>query len=231
MARPTIFPGLGPILGVVLAGGLSRRFGGEEKALVALDGVSLLERVIARARPQVDHLILNANGDPGRFAFTGLAVVADAFPGHRGPLAGLLAGLDHAAAAVPGCRWVATFPVDSPFLPRDLVARLAGVVGVGGRPAIAVAGRRRHPVFGLWPLALRDELRGLLGGGGPAAVGDFAAACGARAARFEGAAPDPFLNVNRPRDVARARALLRGSDGALSPRPRASRARGRSRRC
>lgn len=128
----------GPVAGVILAGGLSRRMGGGDKCLLPLGGRPILAHVIERLRPQVGPLVLNANGDPGRFAAFGLPVVADGWPGFAGPLAGLLAGMDWAAAR--GLPLVATAAADTPFFPRDLVARLGGAMAAAGAPiALAAA--------------------------------------------------------------------------------------------
>src|SRR4249919_1718232 len=114
----------GNILGLVLAGGLARRMGGGDKARIRIGGATILERVLARFTPQCAAVILNANGDAARFADTALPVVPDSVPDFAGPLAGILAGLDWAAAHAPATEWVASVPGDCPFLPRDLVARL-----------------------------------------------------------------------------------------------------------
>ncbi len=149
-----------PVLGVILAGGLARRMGGGDKALRPLGGVTLLDRVIARAAPQVSALWLNANGDPSRFARWDLPVVPDDVPGAPGPLAGILAALDLAAATWPDAELVASFPCDAPFIPRDLVARLAAARrDQGAAIAVAASGGRTHPVAALWPVALRHDLR------------------------------------------------------------------------
>src|ERR1700712_223764 len=108
-----------PTLGLVLAGGLARRMGGGDKLMLRVGGATILERVLARLRPQCTQLILNANGDPARFAATGLPVVPDDVPGFAGPLAGILAGLDWTAAHVPETEWMLSVPGDCPFLPRD----------------------------------------------------------------------------------------------------------------
>src|SRR5690349_23217899 len=144
----------GPVTaGVLLAGGLSRRMGGGDKCLRMLGGRPILEHIVERARPQVAALALNANGDPGRFAAFGLPVVADGIPDFAGPLAGVLAGLDWAAAQVPGAAWVASFAGDAPFLPCDLVARLhEAIAGDGADLACARSAGQAHPVFGLWPV-------------------------------------------------------------------------------
>src|SRR5215468_7747340 len=117
-----------PVIGLLLAGGLSRRMGGGDKCLRLLGGETILARIITRVRPQVQRLLLNANGDPARFAPYGLPVVTDSVEGFAGPLAGVLAGLDWAAANAPDCPWVASVPTDAPFLPIDLVARLLAAV-------------------------------------------------------------------------------------------------------
>ena len=148
------------IVGVLLAGGLARRMGGGDKCLRPLAGETLLARVIARAAPQVGPLILNANGEPARFAAYDLPVVADVVAGHAGPLAGILTALDWAAANAPACPLVASFATDAPFLPRDLVRTMAEARDLAGADlACAASGGRTHPVFGLWPVALRADLR------------------------------------------------------------------------
>src|SRR4029077_19197403 len=121
-------------LGLVLAGGLARRMGGGDKARIKIGGASILQRVLACLRPQCSGIIVNANGDPARFADTGLAVVADSVPDFAGPLAGILAGLDWAAANAPEIEWLASAPGDCPFLPRDLVTRLHAARAAGGTP-------------------------------------------------------------------------------------------------
>ncbi len=192
------------VAGVVLAGGLSRRMGGGDKALKLLAGKTILERVIARALPQVTALVLNANGDAARFARYGLPVVADSVGGFSGPLAGVLAGLDWAAQAVPGASHVASFATDAPFFPPDLVKRMEAAVADGKHDlACAASGGREHPVFGLWPVALREDLRQALVSG--LRKVDLWTS-GFRLARVEFAASpyDPFFNVNAPEDLAEA---------------------------
>src|SRR3984885_8660200 len=147
-------------LGLVLAGGLARRMGGGDKALITIGGVAILDRVLARLRPACTDIVLNANGDPARFARCGLAVIPDSVPDFAGPLAGILAGLDWAARHAPDIAWVASAPGDCPFLPHDLVPRLHEVRLQASRPlACARSGDWRHPVVGLWPVALRKDLR------------------------------------------------------------------------
>jgi molybdopterin-guanine dinucleotide biosynthesis protein A len=197
------------IAGVLLAGGLSRRMGGGDKSLKSVGGATILARVVARARPQVEALCLNANGDPARFAEFGLPVVGDSVEGFAGPLAGVLAGLDWAAGAVPGATHVASFATDAPFLPRDLVARLARALEEErAEMACAASGGREHPVFGLWPLRLRDELRRALAAEGLRKVDAWTGRYRRAVARWEDRPVDPFFNANEPDDLARAERLL-----------------------
>src|ERR1700739_2326890 len=156
-----------PTLGLVLAGGLARRMGGGDKARIRVGGAPILQRVLARLKPHCRGIIINANGDPARFADTGLAVIADNVPDFVGPLAGILAGLDWASANAPDCAFVASAPGDCPFLPKDLVPRLHDARSAAGAPlACARSGQWSHPVVGLWPLALREDLRRALTAGG-----------------------------------------------------------------
>lgn len=201
------------IVGVVLAGGQSRRMGGGDKCLLELAGKPLLAHVIDRLRPQVDALTLNANGDPARFAAFGLDVVADPVEGFAGPLAGVLAGFGWARAHAPQARWVVTAASDTPFFPEDLAARLLAATQ-GRYPAIALAASagRQHPVFGLWPTALEHDLRAALDAG-TRKVLDWTARHTTVTAAFPetevgGTALDPFFNANRPEDLARAEELL-----------------------
>lgn len=188
------------VLGVILAGGLARRMGGGDKALVTLGGRSFLDRVIDRIEGQVGGLALNANGDPSRFDQFRLAVVSDTVPQHPGPLAGILAGLEYAAAR--NWRWIVTMPVDTPYLPRDLVDRLITVLrGEGAELSCAASGDRIHPVVGLWPAALAPALRAALDGEGTRRVDAFAAARRRAVARWPVEPHDPFLNINSAADL------------------------------
>jgi molybdenum cofactor guanylyltransferase len=197
------------VAGLLLAGGQSRRMGGGDKALRLLDGVSLLDRVIARLRPQVDALVLNANGDPVRFAAFGLPVVADSIPDFAGPLAGVLAGLDWAAAHRADCEFVVSAATDAPFLPDDLVARLQqGLAEAGADFARAASGGRAHPVFGLWPVRLREDLRRAVVVEGIRKVDEWTARYRLVTVVFENHPIDPFFNANRPEDLTAAAALL-----------------------
>jgi molybdenum cofactor guanylyltransferase len=199
------------IIGLLLAGGQSRRMGGGDKALRLLTGQTLLDHVIDRIGPQVDALVLNANGDPSRFARFGLPVVADSIADFAGPLAGILAGLDWAAQHRPDCALVASVATDAPFLPRDLVARLvAGSKAEGAELACAASGGQPHPVIGLWPVRLREELRRALTVEGIRKVDVWTARHRLATVPFPPEIPglDPFFNANRPEDLDRAAALL-----------------------
>jgi molybdopterin-guanine dinucleotide biosynthesis protein A len=191
--------------GLVLAGGRARRMGGADKPLLRLGGTTILERVLSRLVPQCAGVALNANGDPTRFAFAGLTVVADDVPDFAGPLAGVLAGLDFLAARRPDTLWLVTVPGDCPFLPGDLVARLHAVRERTGKTlACARSGEWTHPVIGLWPVGLRADLRRTLVEQGESKVGGFAARHGAAIAEWPTEPVDPFFNVNTPEDAAEA---------------------------
>jgi molybdenum cofactor guanylyltransferase len=194
--------------GVVLAGGLARRMGGGDKALREIGGRPILARVIARLKPQCEALALNANGDPGRFSAFGLPVVADGVAGHPGPLAGILAGLDWAAANRPGAQWVLSAPADCPFLPRDLVARLScGLREERAEIAVAASGGRSHPVVGLYPIVLREALREALVAEGLRKVEAWIGRRRVATVEWPAAPLDPFFNANTAADLAEAERL------------------------
>jgi molybdopterin-guanine dinucleotide biosynthesis protein A len=196
-------------LGVLLAGGLARRMGGGDKPMRTIGGRPILERVIARLSPQCDGLILNANGDPARFAFTDLPVVADDVPGFAGPLAGILAALDWAAAHRPGLEWVASVAADTPFLPHDLVSRLHAAREAAGTPlACAESGGQAHPVNALWSVALREDLRHALVVEDLRKIDRWTARHGIAHAAWSTEPYDPFFNANAPDDIAAAESLL-----------------------
>jgi molybdopterin-guanine dinucleotide biosynthesis protein A len=196
------------VVGVLLAGGQSRRMGGGDKCLRPLGGETILSHIIRRIQPQVRRLVLNANGDPARFAACGLPVVADSVEGFAGPLAGVLAGLDWAAANEPDCPWVASVPTDAPFLPADLVARLHAAVEQGADMACAASGGQSHPVVGLWPVSRRDDLRHALTAEQVHKVDIWTARYHLATVEFPIAGLDPFFNTNRPEDLAEAERLL-----------------------
>ncbi|MCB2110492.1 MAG: molybdenum cofactor guanylyltransferase MobA [Defluviimonas sp.] len=196
-APPPVLPG------VILAGGRARRMDGADKALQILAGRPLLAHVAARLSAQCAPLALSANGDPDRFAGFGLPVLPDSAADHPGPLAGILAGLDWAAGL--GAPAIVTVAVDTPFFPEDLARRLAtamrpmGVaVAAGEEPG---ATPRQHPVFAVWSVGLRDDLRSSLEAG-ERRVGRFAARHGAAVVTF--AETGAFFNINTAADLAAA---------------------------
>lgn len=191
---------------IILAGGRATRMGGGDKGLLDLCGRPVLARILDRLAPQTPAIALSANGDPARFAGLGLPVLADSLPGHPGPLAGILAGMDWAAAQ--GADRVASVAGDTPFFPSDLIGRLAAQ----GHGVVLAASRDDtgrivdHPVFGLWPVTLRHDLLAFLQGGGRR-VRRFADIHGAARAVWDAGAVDPFFNLNTPADLDRARFL------------------------
>jgi len=207
-------PGAGfTVFGLILAGGRATRMGGRDKALLPLAGRPLLGRVADRLAPQVDGLLVSANGDPARLAFAGLPVVADAGGGADGPLGGVLAGLR--AAAARGATHVVTVPVDSPFPPRDLAARLRKAAAeADAQVAVAATARAdgsplRQPVFALWSVSLSEVLAEAFARG-VRKVGAFQNAQGAATAVWARDCADCFFNVNAPSDLCEAERLAAG---------------------
>ena len=196
-------------LGVILAGGRATRMGGGDKGLRTVGGRRLIDHVIDRLGPQCGAMAINAKGDPARLSDFGLPVVADSLADHPGPLAGVLAGLDWAAGQ--GATAIVTAAADTPFFPKDLVARLMASAGPSGLCLAASpdeTGRvQRHPTFGLWPVALRDDLRAALTAGLRKIV-IWTDGHGAGQAVFDSTPFDPFFNVNTPEDIAAAEALM-----------------------
>jgi molybdopterin-guanine dinucleotide biosynthesis protein A len=194
--------------GVLLAGGLARRMGGGDKPMRTIGGRTILERVIARLTPQCSGLILNANGDPARFAAFGLPVVADDVPGFPGPLAGILAALDWTAANRPDIEWVLSAAGDCPFLPRDLVAQLHEArERENAQLAVAASGDQSHPVIGLWRVALRDELRHALVVEDLRKIDRWTARYPLATVTWPTEPLDPFFNANTVEDIAEAERL------------------------
>jgi len=193
---------------MILAGGLSRRMGGGDKGLLQLGDRPILRHVIDRIRPQVCALALNANGHPARFAALDLEVVPDPVPGFAGPLAGILAALSWAMAIAPKATHVLTVPSDTPFLPRDLAARLQAAIREPGDSMVAAREGRRHPVVGLWPVRCYDALEVAVRREGLRKVEAWTDRVDARVVDFDDAIADPFFNVNTPSDLTAARDLL-----------------------
>ena len=197
------------ICGLLLAGGQSRRMGGGDKCLMELGGQTLLRRLIATAAPQVAPLVLNTNSDPALFRDYGLPIAPDVVDGYAGPLAGVLTGLEWAAANAPHCDWVASFASDAPFAPTDLVSRMrTAIEREDSDMACASSAGRDHPVFALWPVRLAAELRAAVVTEGVRKVDTWTARYTLARAEFGTADGDPFFNINRPEDLAAAEVLL-----------------------
>jgi molybdopterin-guanine dinucleotide biosynthesis protein A len=194
--------------GILLAGGLARRMGGGDKPMRQIGGRTILERVIGRLEPQCRGLILNANGDPARFARFGLSVIPDTVENFPGPLAGILAGLDWAAANRPEVAWVLSAAADCPFLPRDLVSRLHRArVEENAQLAVAASGGQSHPVIGLWSVALREELRHALVVEDIRRIDRWTARYKLATVAWPAEPLDPFFNANTMDDIAEAERL------------------------
>jgi molybdopterin-guanine dinucleotide biosynthesis protein A len=201
-------------LGVVLAGGLSRRMGGGDKPLRMVQGRTLLEHISGRLEPQCSEVILNANGDPTRFMTAGLVVVPDNIPDFVGPLAGILAALDWAAVYRPGIEWVVSVAADSPFLPCDFVSKLHSArLQCGARLACARSAGRAHPTNGLWWVPLREDLRNALTHEKVRKIDHWTARHGVAIADWQSCPVDPFFNVNTPDDLVEAERLTNPNVG------------------
>ena len=197
-----------PTPGVLLAGGLARRMGGGDKPMRQIAGRTILDRVIARIQPQCDGLILNANGDPARFASFGLPVIADTVKDFPGPLAGILAALDWAATNRPGVEFILSAAADCPFLPRDLVARLHRArAEQNAQLAVAASAGQSHPVIGLWSVALREELRHALVVEDMRKIDRWTARYRLATVTWPAEPLDPFFNANTMDDIAAAERL------------------------
>ncbi|WP_298725725.1 molybdenum cofactor guanylyltransferase MobA [uncultured Ferrovibrio sp.] len=197
------------VLGVVLAGGLARRMGGGDKGLKTIGGRPILDRILERLRPQVDGIVINANGDPERFSPYGLPVAGDAVEGFAGPLAGVLAGLAWARQNRPEITDIVTVPSDAPFLPRDLVAHMIAARDAAKADlACAVSAGQAHPVVGLWPVRLYEDLHRAVVGEGIRKVDIWTGRHRLVHAEFAVHPVDPFFNANTPEDLAEAERLL-----------------------
>lgn len=192
-------------VGVILAGGQARRMGGVDKALIPLGGMTLIERAVARASVQVSDLLINANGDPKRFAHLGLPVVPDPVGGFVGPIAGVLAGFEWMRANRPEARWLASFACDCPFFPMDMVERLvAKALGERAKVAVAESGAQHHPVFAVWSAEISATPDDVLVKRGLRKMDDFIATLPNVRVRFDTDPIDPFVNINTPEELALA---------------------------
>jgi molybdopterin-guanine dinucleotide biosynthesis protein A len=201
------------VAGIILAGGQSRRMGGGDKSLLPLGSGCVLDHVVMRLAPQVAPLALSANGDSARFSRFGLPVLADTITGFAGPLAGILTGLEWAVANT-ACTAIVTAAGDTPFLPLDLVERLAAAIDQRpGSIAVACSDGKRHPTFTLWPTDCRDALRRFLVDEDNRRVSAFIDRHDFVEVDFpvphSSRQPfDPFFNINEPDDLVRAERLL-----------------------
>ena len=204
-AKALIPSGSREIAGVLLAGGRSSRFGGDDKCLQVLNGKTLLEHVALNAAPQVGALVLNVNGDTGRFPDLGVPVIKDCVDGFVGPLAGILSAMDFVAKHVPQARWVATFATDAPFMPVNWVGRvIAAITREGAQMGTVSSNDNTHPVFGLWPVDLRFELRKAIENEEIRKVRTWTSRYKVATVAFDANPVDPFFNINTPADLSMA---------------------------
>lgn len=206
------------IAGVLLAGGQARRMGGGDKCLKLIGGRPILSYIIETMSPQVSALVLNANGDPSRFEEFGLPVRPDSIDGFAGPLAGVLTGMDWVIETRQPFEWILTAPTDAPFLPTDLCDRLRAAVNADSTDmARAQSGGRAHPVVGLWPVALRDDLHAAMTQEDIRKVDRWTARFTVSDVDFPTEPVDPFFNANTPEDIERAERYLNGIAGSGHP--------------
>jgi molybdopterin-guanine dinucleotide biosynthesis protein A len=207
----------GTCVGILLAGGLARRMGGGNKVLRMAGGIPLLAHAVAALRPQCEGLVLSANGDPARFAGFALPIVADDLPGFKGPLAGILAGLDWTAARCPDVPLAISVPADTPFLPDDLAARLMEARAKDNvLIACARSGGRTHPAVAIWPVSIRNDLRHALVGEDMRKVEAFLQNYSRAIVEWPIEPYDPFFNANDPSDLAAAETILVRRDNHLA---------------
>ena len=183
--------------------------GGADKAFLKLGGETLIARTIARAKPQANELVINANGDLSRFAAFGLPVIEDKIGGFLGPLAGILAGFEWMRTNRPQAQWLASFACDCPFFPPDMVERLiAKAAAEKAAVAVAASGERHHPVFAVWSASIAATSDSVLKGRGLRKMDDFIALLASTRVQFRSDPIDPFFNINTPDDLERAESLL-----------------------
>ncbi|HRJ62128.1 MAG TPA: molybdenum cofactor guanylyltransferase MobA [Azospirillaceae bacterium] len=210
-----------PAVGFILAGGLASRMGGGDKSLIEAGGETMLARVVARLAGQCQTVVLNANGDPARFAHFGLPVAADVVEGYCGPLAGVLTGLEWLRRCAPNRRWLLTVAADTPLFPLDLASRLASAAATqGAEIAVARSGDRTHPAFGLWSVELAADLRRAIEQDGERRLNAWAKSRRLATVAWPTTPYDPFFNVNTPEDAAELRRMLsnaRIGDAGASP--------------
>jgi molybdenum cofactor guanylyltransferase len=193
------------IVGVILAGGQSRRFGGGDKFLKKLNGRLLIEHVVDRVRPQIDRLIINSNSDASSFENLGLPVVADSIQGYAGPLAGILTGMEWVQKNAIGCEWIVTFPSDAPFVPLDCVDKMQSCAEKDKVEIVCAASNgRTHPVCALWQVSLAGDLRKAMENEEMRKIDLWTARHLLSTVEFSSQPFDPFFNINRREDLERA---------------------------
>lgn len=193
--------------GIILAGGLARRMGGGDKCLLELGGKTLLQHTLERATPQLAALALNINGDPLRFALSGLPIVVDHFANHMGPLAGIHAGLKWMRETT-SCHWLASFPCDTPFFPLNLVEKLFAQTGDGINLVVASANQQTHSVFALWHSSLLEKIAEQLASGKVPRLQDWIDQQNTAYVDFSSGDDDSFFNINTPENLLAAEAIL-----------------------
>lgn len=197
--------GAGEFPCVLLAGGQSRRMGGGAKFLQTLGGKTLLFRIIETLKPQVSELVLNMNIDRDEAADLNIPIIKDSISGFAGPLAGILTGLEYFNDRSNPASHMLSVPTDAPFIPDDLVARLAaGLKGSKETIVMAQSVGRVHPVVGLWPMSLAADLRAALVEEDLRKILVFADRYPRVEVVWEDNEGDPFFNINRPEDLAEA---------------------------
>ena len=203
------------IPGIILAGGLSRRMGGGDKGLLMLGKTTIIERVIDKISPQVGSLALNINGDSSRFPDYKLPIISDSIKGYLGPLSGILAGMEWAFKN--GNRYIATVAADTPFLPDDLIKRLHAMVksknlniGIAASRILSGDDVFIHPTFGIWEVALKDDLRDALAND-TRKIMFWAKKFKLDYYYFDTSdkLSDPFFNINTPDDLEEAKYRLK----------------------
>lgn len=198
------------VIGVILAGGLARRMGGEDKILLPLGDRVILDEIIDRLQPQVAALLLNSNRAASRFSSYSLPVAADIVDGFIGPLAGVLTGMVWTRKHYPDCRWIVTVAADTPFFPTDFVTRMQAAQQTEQADiACAWSHGRRHPVFALWPLALERDLYHAVTVAGTRKIRlwtDQFRVAEVDFGTIDNEAADPFFNINTPDDLTRLQA-------------------------
>lgn len=191
-----------PVVGLILAGGLAKRMGGGDKCLLPLAGRTLLQRTIERAQPQVEELLLNANGNSLRFARSRLPVIPDEFANNPGPLSGVHAGLKWMSHDNPDAEWLVSIASDTPFFPRDLVEKLlAAALAHKAQLAIAKSNSGLQPIFTLWHVSILKNIEAQLASNQIPKLQDWVCAQKHVIVEFPQAGYDPFLNINTPQDL------------------------------